>query len=209
MERVPKSSWIRIIYAKRGLSRFLGHLDTVRTMLRALRRVDWPLTYTEGNSPRIKAAFSPALSTGFYSETEYMEVLLAGSETEYSIRRRAEDLARNLPCGLALVEIKLIPGVFKTRAILAVEYLVSDAPLVPPEEDIMNRLGSMVDNRGREFDLKEWLEDVEFVNGQLRLVIKMKNGTTPNPSDVVKNLLPYGSERSPLKFYRKRFLFEE
>ena len=64
----------RMRFAKSGQAVFLGHLDTVRTMLRALRRAGVVLAYSQGFNPKPKVAFGPALPVGTCSDAEYMDV---------------------------------------------------------------------------------------------------------------------------------------
>ncbi len=64
----------RMRFSKSDKAIFLGHLDTVRTMLRALRRAGVVLDYSRGFNPKPKVAFGPALPLGTASEAEYMDV---------------------------------------------------------------------------------------------------------------------------------------
>jgi radical SAM-linked protein len=68
---------IRFRYTKLGKVRFLGHRDLARVWERALRRVEVPVAYTQGFSPRPKLAFGLALTTCAESDAEYLDVDLA------------------------------------------------------------------------------------------------------------------------------------
>jgi radical SAM-linked protein len=72
---------VRIRFSKLGKVRFTSHRDTARAWERALRRVDAPVAYTEGFSPRPRLSFGLALSTGHESLGEYLDVdLLAAAD---------------------------------------------------------------------------------------------------------------------------------
>jgi radical SAM-linked protein len=60
-------------YSKTGRTRFLGHLDLSRMILRGLRRAGIALVYSQGFNPKPKVAFGPALSVGIQSEAEYLD----------------------------------------------------------------------------------------------------------------------------------------
>jgi radical SAM-linked protein len=65
---------IRLRYSKFGKVRFLGHRDLARVWERAWRKAQLPIVYTEGFSPRPKMHFGLALSTGYESLGEYLDV---------------------------------------------------------------------------------------------------------------------------------------
>ncbi|MGE5183489.1 MAG: TIGR03960 family B12-binding radical SAM protein [Acidobacteriota bacterium] len=69
----PYSTY-RFKLAKVGRAAFLGHLDLVRLLARSFRRVDLPLAYTRGFSPKPRMVFGPALGLGVPSLGELIDV---------------------------------------------------------------------------------------------------------------------------------------
>jgi radical SAM-linked protein len=69
---------LRARFSKTGKVRFTSHRDVVRIWERALRRAGLPVAYTEGFSPRPKLSFGLALSTGYESLGEYLDINLRG-----------------------------------------------------------------------------------------------------------------------------------
>ena len=67
----------RVRFAKRGKVRFLSHRDLARVWERALRRAGIRVAYSEGFSPRPRLSFGLALSTGYESLGEYLDIDLA------------------------------------------------------------------------------------------------------------------------------------
>ncbi len=67
----------RVRFAKFGKVRFLSHRDVARVWERALRRSGVRVAYSEGFSPRPKLSFGLALSTGYESLGEYLDIDLA------------------------------------------------------------------------------------------------------------------------------------
>lgn len=65
---------VRLRFAKTGKVRWTSHRDVARMWERAFRRIQLPLAYTEGFSPRPKVAFGLALPTGYESVAEYLDV---------------------------------------------------------------------------------------------------------------------------------------
>jgi radical SAM family uncharacterized protein/radical SAM-linked protein len=64
----------RFVYEKRGAAAFLSHLDVLRALPRAFRRLELPLRYTEGFHPKPDMTFGPALSLGVASLAEVVDV---------------------------------------------------------------------------------------------------------------------------------------
>jgi radical SAM-linked protein len=73
---VPTKSKVRIRWGRKGLTRFLSHLDNVRVIERAIRRVGLPAEYTLGFHPHMKLSFGPPLQLGYTSEAEYFDLAL-------------------------------------------------------------------------------------------------------------------------------------
>jgi radical SAM-linked protein len=67
---------LRARFSKLGKVRFTSHRDVARIWERALRRAGLPVAYTEGFSPRPKLSFGLALSTGYESLGEYLDISL-------------------------------------------------------------------------------------------------------------------------------------
>ena len=67
----------RVRFGKMGKIRFLSHRDVARVWERALRRAGVRVAYSEGFSPRPRLSFGLALSTGYESLGEYLDIDLA------------------------------------------------------------------------------------------------------------------------------------
>jgi len=71
---------LRIRFSKLGKIRWTSHRDVARMWERAFRRVQLPLAYSEGFSPRPKVSFGLALPTGHESVAEFLDVELSAAE---------------------------------------------------------------------------------------------------------------------------------
>lgn len=117
---------MRIIAAFRkdhGIS-YVSHLDVQRTLQRAFRRADLPLAYSKGFNPHPKLSFATALATGYTSDGEWFEVVLAEpiSTAEFTERVNAV-----LPNGMQIVTAKQADDTIDTlsKGIAAAEYEVT------------------------------------------------------------------------------------
>ena len=90
---------VRIRFSKLGKVRFTSHRDTARIWERALRRVDAPVAYSEGFSPRPRLSFGLALSTGHESLGEYLDVDLLDQGGTLDVDELIARLDPALPVG--------------------------------------------------------------------------------------------------------------
>ena len=67
---------VRIIYSKTGRARYISHLDTMRTLTRALRRSGLPFWYTQGFNPHLYLTFPLPLALGVESRYEIVDLRL-------------------------------------------------------------------------------------------------------------------------------------
>lgn len=76
MNDVKDFTTVRITFEKQGRARYISHLDLNRTMIRALRRAELPIWYTEGFNKHPYVTFAAPLSLGFEGVRETMDVRL-------------------------------------------------------------------------------------------------------------------------------------
>lgn len=71
-----------VVFEKGADLRFVGHLDLLRTIQRALRRSGLPIMYSQGFSPFVRLGFAAPLSVGIVGLREMMEVPMGDGATE-------------------------------------------------------------------------------------------------------------------------------
>lgn len=95
----------RIKYEKTETLRFLGHLDLVRAITRAIERINIPVAYSQGFVKRPQISFSPPLPFGTTSREEYFDILLE-THSQGDIKTKLND---TLPEGLRVLEAERVP----------------------------------------------------------------------------------------------------
>ncbi len=143
--RYIRSRHYRLIYAKDGDFRFIGHLDWMRMVFRILGRSGLPVVYTQGFNPHPKVSFGPALAVGVAGENEWLDLHLEG-ETEPE----------------ALLQ-KLAPLFTQGLQLKAVLPIGSNEKIIPPSTDKIAILipadrAGLVSARLGEFETRESLE---------------------------------------------------
>ena len=96
---------LRISISKDEPLRFLGHLDFLRTMERALRRSALPIAYSEGFNPHMKVSYDTALAVGMTADPYYMDVELETPLAADDVRAK---LAPQLPAGIRLTAMRTV-----------------------------------------------------------------------------------------------------
>ena len=110
---------VRVVFAKTGRSRFISHLDLMRTMTRVMRRAQIPLWYTEGFNRHPYLTFAAPLPLGQEGLHETMDLRL---ETEMPMSELVERLNAAMPAGMHAVSAA--PAVAKPGELAAAQYRV-------------------------------------------------------------------------------------
>lgn len=96
-----------IKFTKKNEIKYISHLDTMRTLSRAFRRADLPLSYSKGFNPHASISSASPLSVGISSIAEYADI-----ELDEDLNRNAvmEKLNSNLPWGMRILNAIKIEG---------------------------------------------------------------------------------------------------
>lgn len=81
--------------------KFVSHLDMQRLFQRAFRRAKLPLSYSKGFNPHPLLSFATALSVGYTSECEYLDIML---DEDIEITEFITKVNNVLPCGVKITE---------------------------------------------------------------------------------------------------------
>lgn len=114
---------VRLRFHKIGKIRFVGHRDVARIFERALRKIGFPVTYSEGFSPRVKMSFGLALPTCYESRSEFLDIPIddqslvdgrltgigQGEGATWSPGELADALTDALPDGIGVDELVIEP----------------------------------------------------------------------------------------------------
>lgn len=110
---------IRVFYAKTARAKYISHLDTMRTVTRALRRSGLPLWYTEGFNPHLYITFALPISLGYEGLRESFDIRLLGA---VDLKAIAGKIRSAMPPGFNILEAAL--PVMEPKAITWGDYEV-------------------------------------------------------------------------------------
>jgi radical SAM-linked protein len=99
-------SRVMLYLSKWGRQVFVGHLDTMRQVMRSLRRAGLDVFYTQGFNPKPKLSSAPPLPLGMAAMADPLEVSLINPPEVGEILNR---LNRVVPEDMAFVDAEIIP----------------------------------------------------------------------------------------------------
>ncbi len=89
---------VRIWFTKEYECKYISHLDLNRCMLRAVRRAELPIWYTEGFNPHPFVTFPLPISLGIDAKRECMDIRI--TDESYDITQIPERMNKYLPRGI-------------------------------------------------------------------------------------------------------------
>ncbi len=94
---------IRIWFTKKDAAKYISHLDLTRCLIRAFRRTDIPLWYTEGFNPHPYLVFGLPLPLGAEGLREVLDIRL--TDDNYTNERVLSELNRVSVPGIEFLEV--------------------------------------------------------------------------------------------------------
>ena len=90
-------------FCKRGILKYISHLDIVRLFQRAIRRAGLPVSLSQGYTPHYRISFGQALKLGVESEGENIAFTLDAWMKPEEFSKRINE---KLPEGIKVLECK-------------------------------------------------------------------------------------------------------
>ena len=90
----------RMKFEKRDEVKYIGHLDTMRTFTRCIKKTNLPIKFSSGFNPRVQLAFALPLAVGVTSECEYFDLELNG---DVDCQEVIDELNKNFPDGFKVL----------------------------------------------------------------------------------------------------------
>lgn len=97
---------IRVKFAKRGVLKYIGHLDLMRYFQKAFRRTDINALYSKGFNPHMIMSFAAPLGVGLESEGEYFDVEVEDNE---DISTMVSKLNEQMAEGIEVLKVIKLP----------------------------------------------------------------------------------------------------
>lgn len=195
VENIPVR--IRIIYAKIGNLRFVGHLDLQNLWERAFRRADLPMQFSQGFSPKVRLNLASALPLGITSDCEVIDFWLVRATPLDEIHRA---LTGALPAELQIRTLEFVPLILPSlqSSMRASEFLATFTDEVKADhlqaqvDEFMSATEIIRIRRGKPYNLRALTQTLEIVSTTLRMQLLMRldsrEGATGRPDEVIAQL---------------------
>ena len=188
-----KSSVFRLTFSKTGEAAFIGHLDTMRTISRGLRRAAFSLAYSNGFHPKPKISFVSALPLGTESlcETACIELI---SPPHHSVIMNT--LNEKLPTGLRIIKVEPLPEnihkdklISNTYEIFADNYIFNERSLIQFKKNSEYNIEKTKDNKIILVDIAPLVNSIELTS-ENKIVITLNHTTGPEvkPVDIIAHI---------------------
>ncbi|MCP3887614.1 MAG: TIGR03960 family B12-binding radical SAM protein [Desulfobulbaceae bacterium] len=171
-------------YSRTGNICYLGHLELLQVIFRALRRANIPTNYSQGFNPSPKVSFGPALPVGTESMAEYLVMDLKTPLN--SISTTIATMNETLAPGLVVTGIELhsgkIPQKIKLYYTLTLETAATPEQLEKAENFLLCPTFTMKKTRKgktKEIDIRPLVERFHFTTPQTLDIEMISESTRP------------------------------
>jgi len=155
---------LRLKYKKEQNMKFLSHLELIKTVERIFRRMQLPMVFSQGFSPKPKINYAAPLPVGVSSECDYLDVELT---EKIDIKELIETQGPYMPKGLTFVEGKYFD---KTKSLMSIvtdsAYLVEIETQVAYEkaqvEDLVSKFLGMETIEYQKLNKKKKLKTIDI-----------------------------------------------
>ncbi len=194
---------LQLTYSKEKESRYLGHLEFVNLVLRAFRRADISVKYSEGFHPKPKISFQDPLPLGIEGLNE---VLYATVGKNQSAQKMLKRLNEQMPPGVCFKKIEVFnpqKAAVKARTStygISLTKGVFDREALGRFEAAENFILKQTSKKGKETqtDLKKRVVHIALVAADhLEISISEAGGKTIRPADFLR--VVFGMKEDQLK----------
>ena len=136
---------LRMKFKKHGPIRFLGHLDVMRYVQKAIRRAEIDIKYSEGYSPHQILSFAQPLSVGSTTDGDYMDMTLISCNSPEEVMDKLNGVMNE---GIEITGVSVLPEKSENAmtSVAAAEYIISFRDGKAPSFDISKTMEAFMSN---------------------------------------------------------------
>ncbi len=189
-----------VFYSRRDQARFFGHLELMNIFLRAIRRVQIPVAYSQGFHPMPKISFDDPLPLGYESMRESFRVRVpAHVKPDMVIQKLNSELPQGLKITDCLLDNHRPKGIFSR-----IESYEITLPGARFNEELLNRfmkeekvIFRRTNRKGKtiETDLKKGVRFLKLVTPEkIQMVVSTDGGSVLRPGYVLEGIFQLSEE---------------
>lgn len=199
---------IRIKFAKYGVMKFIGHLDTMRFFQKAVRRAEIDVKYSEGFSPHQIMSFAAPLGVGIESFGEYMDIELCSMTSPEDIMHALNQVMVE---GIEILSVTVLPDHAKNAmaSVAAASYRLRMKEGGFPVDDLAGKIRDFYEQDTIpytretkksvvELDLKQGIYEIDAdSDGTIRMLVNASSSGNIKPSMVFEKFCLFAGVEIP------------
>ncbi len=193
---------LKISFSKVDQAKYFGHLEMVNIFLRAIRRSDILVKFSQGFHPKPKISFEDTLPIGLESLNEHFYLIVSENFESRSI---VESLNKHLPEGLSVNDCQVVSTKIvynnekKYNYIVTIKEELFDNKKLEIFLQSPELIVSRIDRKGRlkKIDLKYMVLDIALLKpDKLQMTLRSESGKTVRPLGVIKEIFKLTDEKA-------------
>lgn len=185
---------LRVQFQKVGLMRYLSHRESMTAIIRAIRRTDIPVLYSQGFHPSPRLSFGPPLNVGISGMKEYFDMEISSEGLTLNIK---DILNSVLPEGIRINDIMPVsaslPSLDSFIKRYEYEIICQNAGVFEPGIlDFMGKDTFIVEreynNGKRSVDIRKMVESVIVDRDRIKLML-VDSGEKVRLNEVISAML--------------------
>lgn len=207
---------IRVKYEKREEVKYVGHLDTMRTFMRCIKRTNIPVSYSKGFNPRIQISFALPLGVGVTSNSEYFDLSL---EDRMNIDLFIGELNSTLPDGFRIVSA-YYPEDTKNSLMSLVKEAIYEIKIndeidfeavksLFSQDEILIEKVSKDKKKTEEIDIKKNIIDFDIDNNICTFHVYAGSKGNLNPNSIIEAVCKYVGNIENVDVNRQELILHE
>lgn len=204
---------IRIKFAKYGVMKFIGHLDTMRFFQKALRRAEIDVKYSEGFSPHQIMSFAAPLGVGIESFGEYMDIEVNSMTSPEDMKRALNQVMVE---GIEILSVTVLPEQAKNAmaSVSAASYQLRMKEGAFPVDDLCGKMQGFYGQETIpytketkksviELDLKQGIYEIGAdTDGTIKMLVNASSSGNIKPSMVFDKFCQFAGVEIPQSAYQ-------
>ena len=204
----------RVKYSKGEEVKYVGHLDSMRTFVRCIKRTCIPIKYSNGFNPRVQISFALPLGVGVTSESEYFDLEIEKKMNETLL---IGELNSVLPTGFRAQKITFVEDKKSLMSLvkeavyeitIESEFEFSKIKDLFMQEEILLEKESKSKKGNQEINLKEYIIDIDFNENESKVIVHSTAGSVNNmnPQFVIQAIERYIGKVEDYEIHRKELI---
>ena len=207
---------VRAKYSKGEEVKYVGHLDSMRTFIRCIKRTCLPIKYSAGFNPRVQISFALPLGVGVTSESEYFDLELESKMNETLLMGELNSV---LPLGFKIREVKFVEDKKSLMSLVKEaiyeitvegEFEFSQIVELFEQNEVMLEKESKNKKEVKEFNLKDFILNLKFDATKNQVIVHSTAGSVNNmnPQFIIKAIEKYIGKVEDYEIHRKELIIE-